>query len=226
MKKFMKTMGIIMIMSLTILSVTACGKDTTDPKNTEEIQTEGLETLETEEATKPYFEETREIVELDVPTDIDGMRPVMYGLCKAMTKGTVYDPANGEFFWNAIYASINGNTWIHPNISLSDDGAGYMVPKAVVEEYAAAMFADVSELPELPSNMGSIEYDEETGSYMIYSAGGISGVMDITSVDEIENGYKVMVAFNTKNGLVENHTFMMNNGGTGSFTCSIYSVAE
>lgn len=221
MKKNTKKIGVLMLASLMIFNGTACGKETKESEHTGETQT-----IETELVTKPYFEETREEIELDVPSDVDAMRPILFGLCKAMTKGASYEPTDAAFFWNALYASINGNTWIHPDIALSDDGAGYTVPKAVMEEYAHAMFSDVNELLELPSTVAEIAYDEANESYIVYSAGGISGTMDIVAFEETENGYEVSVAFNGKNGVIENHTVLMTNDGSGSFPCAVYQVTD
>ena len=61
---------------------------------------------------------------------------------------------------------------------------------------------------------------------MLYSAGGYVGNMDIVAIENIDNGYEVSVAFNTKNGNVENYTFAMSANQPGSFPCAIYGLAE
>ena len=224
MKRMKKTIGVLAIVGLMMISMIGCGG-----KNQKETQmnTSGEETVqETEDETKPYFEETRADVQVEVPSEVDAMRPILNGLCKALTGGETYDPSDAMFYWEAIYSSINGNTWVHPDISLADNGAGYMVPKNVMEEYAAAMFADVSELPELPSNMGGIQYIEEEESYMLYSAGGFVGNMSIAAIESVDDNYKVTVAFQTKTGAVENYSFNLSSGGTDSFPCKVHGLAE
>ena len=226
MKKIKRTIGILTIMCFMAISFTACG-DKDIPENNE-TTTEGETFAETqkEEETKPYFEETHEIIDVDVPTEVDGMRPVMNGLCKAMTGDGAYDPTDDLFYWEALYSSINGNTWIHPEISLADNGAGYMVPEHVMEEYAKAMFGNETVLPEIPENMGGVQYVEEENSYMLYSAGGFVGNMEIESVEVLETGYNVSVAFYVKNGNIERYTFQMSNETAGSFGCMIIGVVE
>ena len=224
MKRMKKTIGVLALVGLMMMTMIGCGD-----KNQKESQmnTSAEETIqETEDETKPYFEETRADVQVEVPSEIDAMRPILNGLCKALTGGGIYDPSDAMFYWEAIYSSINGNTWVHPDISLADNGAGYMVPKAVMEEYAAAMFADVSALPELPSNMGGIQYIEEEESYMLYSAGGFVGNMSIVAIESVDETYKVTVAFQTKTGAVENYSFNLSSGGTDSFPCAVHGLAE
>lgn len=226
MKKIMQTIGILTITCLMMVSLAACGGDTKETVESSATEEESISLTETESETKPYFEESRDMVAVEVPSEVDAMRPIMNGLCKAMTGGGTYEPSDSLFFWEAIYSSINGNTWVHPDVSLSDDGAGYMVPKNAMEEYAAAMFADAGELPDIPSSMGGIEYIAEEESYMLYSAGGYVGSMDIVAVEAASDGYEVSVAFNTKNQNVENYTFVMTNDGAGSFPCRIKGLAE
>ncbi len=224
MKRMKKTIGVLTIIGVMIMSMIGCGGKDQPETQTDTVTDETV--IETEDETKPYFEETRADVQVEVPDEVDAMRPILNGLCKALTGGGNYDPSDAMFYWEAVYSSINGNTWVHPDISLADNGAGYMVPKAVMEEYAAAMFADVSELPELPSNMGGIQYIEEEESYMLYSAGGFVGNMDIVAVETAEEAYKVTVAFQTKTGAIENYSFNLSNDGTGSFPCAVHGLAE
>lgn len=226
MKKNKKQICRLIMMCFVVISLSACGnKETNESKETTVGEETVLET-ETEEETRPYFEETHDVIDVDIPTEVDGMRPIMTGLCKAMTGGTVYDSSDALFYWEALYSSINGNTWVHPDISLSDNGAGYMVPKNVMEAYAKAMFDDVDGLLEIPETMGGIEFVEEEDSYMLYSAGGYVGNMEITSVETTENGYDVSVAFHVKNGNVERYTFHMINEEIEPFSCAVTGVSE
>lgn len=226
MKKFKRAIGVLTIIGLMMMSLTGCGGKETEETKESFVSEETVQNTESEPETKPYFEEERDKIEVEVPSDVDAMRPIMSGLCKAMTGGTSYDPSDSLFYWEALYSSINGSTWVHSEISLADNGTGYMVPKNVMEEYAAAMFADGSTMPEIPSSMGGLEYIAEEESYMLYSAGGYVGNMDIVAIENIDNGYEVSVAFNTKNGNVENYTFAMSANQSGSFPCAIYGLAE
>lgn len=226
MKKIKRTIGLLTIMCFISISFTACGGNNVPENKDTVVEEESIPVKETEEETKPYFEETRDAVDVEVPDEVDGLRPIMFGLCKAMTGGGTYNPADNLFYWEALYSAINGNTWVHPDISLADNGAGYMVPKVVMEAYAKAMFADASTLPEIPSNMGGIQYVEEEDSYMLYSAGGYVGNMEIEAVESKDDGYSVSVAFYVKNGNIERYTFQMRAEGTEPFAYGIYGMTE
>lgn len=235
MKKFMKMICMASFFCLMMAALAACGKkDTVDEtkgnvvidenKTTTATKESATETESEEPTTKPPFEETKADVSVSVPAELDSMRPILMGICKTMAGGNTYDSSNSEFFWNSIYSAINGSSWIHPDISLSDDGSGYQVPREVMSEYAEAMFAGNSMLPDVPSSVGGIEFVVDTDCYNIYSSEGYTGSMDFTEIEETDNGYEVQVAFTTRSGSVETHTFILTSGGYGAFPCAVNSV--
>lgn len=236
MKKFVKMISTVTMVCLIMAAVAACGKKDTGNESSGNIvinetqsvaQTEAeTETAETGDETKPPFEETKAEVVVSVPAEVDTMRPILLGICKTMSGGRAYDPSDGEFFWNSIYASINGSSWVHPDISLSDSGSGYMVPKEVMAEYAEAMFAGNSAIPDIPASVGGIEFDVDADSYVLYSSEGYMGSMEFTEIEETDNGYEATVAFTTKSGNVETHTFIMTSGGYGTFPCAVNAVID
>ena len=236
MKKFVKMIRTVTMVGLIMAAVAACGKNDTGNESSGNIvinetqsvaQTEAeTETAETGDETKPPFEETKAEVMVSVPAEVDTMRPILLGICKTMSGGRAYDPSDSEFFWNSIYASINGSSWVHPDISLSDSGSGYMVPKEVMAEYAEAMFAGNSAIPDIPESVGGIEFDVDADSYVLYSSEGYLGSMEFTEIEETDNGYEATVAFTTKSGNVETHTFIMTSGGYGTFPCAVNAVID
>ncbi len=236
MKKFVKMIRTVTMVGLIMAAVAACGKKDTGNESSGNIvinetqsvaQTEAeTETAETGDETKPPFEETKAEVMVSVPAEVDTMRPILLGICKTMSGGRAYDPSDSEFFWNSIYASINGSSWVHPDISLSDSGSGYMVPKEVMAEYAEAMFAGNSAIPDIPESVGGIEFDVDADSYVLYSSEGYLGSMEFTEIEETDNGYEATVAFTTKSGNVETHTFIMTSGGYGTFPCAVNAVID
>lgn len=241
MKRFLKTFSILTITCLVIASAAGCkGKNQetnasgsvavneTKKETQKESETEKTTSTESESTpeTKPFFEESRPAIDIEIPDDVENMRPLLTGLCKTMAGGKTYDGSNSEFLWESLYAAINGSDWIHPQIRLSDDGSGYVVPGGVMSEYASAMFGGKGDLTDIPASMGGIEFNGDIDSYIVYSSDGYSGYMDITAVNETADGYEVSVAFTTKKGSVENHTFALSKGGAGSFPCSITGVIE
>lgn len=238
MKKFVKMISTVTVMCLLMASLAACGKkdsgkdtsgniviDETQDKETTDSASES-ETSEKVDETKPPFEETKAEVTISVPDEVDTMRPILVGICKTMGGGRAYDGSDSAFFWDSIYAAINGGSWIHPDISMSDDGSGYMVPKEVMSEYAEAMFAGNSAIPEVPSTVGGIEFDVDSDCYILYSSEGYLGSMEFTEIEETDNGYEATVAFTTKSGNVETHTFIMTSGGYGTFPCAVNAVID
>lgn len=238
MKKFVKMISTVTVMCLLMASLAACGKkdsgkdtsgniviDETQDKEAKESTSES-ETSEKVDETKPPFEETKAEVTISVPAEVDTMRPILLGICKTMSGGRTYDGSDSAFFWDGIYAAINGGSWIHPDISMSDDGSGYMVPRETLAEYAEAMFAGNSAIPEIPSTMGGIEFDVDSDCYILYSSEGYLGSMEFTEIEETDNGYEATVAFTTKSGNVETHTFIMTSGGYGTFPCAVNAVID
>ena len=224
MKKYNKILSILTITCLLTTTLYGCNDQTTKESDTQAVE-ETLQLEDTEVETNQNTEESGDEVLVEVPSEIDAMRPILKGLCKVLSRGTAYDVSDGFFFWEALYASINSSTWVHPDIRLADNGAGYMVPKAVMEAYAFAMFGN-TELLDIPSNVSGIEYDAEEDGYLLYSAGGLAGNMDIMSVDETDEGYRVSVAFHTKKDNIENYTFTLSKDGSDSFPCVVTGVIE
>lgn len=210
MKKFVKMISTVTVMCLLMASLAACGKkdsgkdtsgniviDETQDKEAKESTSES-ETSGKADETKPPFEETKAEVTISVPAEVDTMRPILLGICKTMSGGRAYDGSDSTFFWDGIYAAINGGSWIHPDISMSDDGSGYMVPRETLAEYAEAMFAGDSAIPEIPSTMGGIEFDVDSDCYILYSSEGYLGSMEFTEIEETDNGYEATDCFYNK----------------------------
>lgn len=226
MKKYSKLLSVFTVACLATTLMNGCGKNDIKESETSLIQDETAIESETLDETADT-EETGDDALAEVPDEVDAMRPILKALCKVMSRDRSYDPENSNFYWDVLYSAINEGTWVHPDIRMSDTGAGYLVPESVLVEYAEAMFADVS-LPELPDAYGSIEYVEEEEAYMLYSAGGISGNMDIVEVKQMDEGYQVSVAFYPKKDTVKNFTFELrshlNDAETRNFPCQVYNV--
>ncbi len=233
MKRFVK----ICVLGLCLAMLTACGdRNHSDETETKHITVDEQTTSESESGsaaqtgeetvaeTQPETSEAETTEQIQVPEEVDSMRPLMLGLCKEMARGSTYDPSDSAFFWNGIYASINDGSWVHPDISLSDDGTGYMVPKEVMAEYANAMFSGTEILPDIPDTVGGISYDDDFGGYQLMSAESYSGTLDITNVEDTADGYTVTVAYTDRSGAVTPFTFTMTSGGSGAFACSIHNV--
>ena len=227
----MKRLATIGLLCLCFTAFTACGKKDnsgeTETKHitvNEESPADSQEETQaqTEKETENTTEETTE--QIQVPEAVDSMRPLMLGLCKQLSYGESYDSSNAAFFWNSIYAAINGGSWIHPDISLSDDGSGYMVPKEVMAEYANAMFAGTESLPDIPEGVDGVFYDDDFGGYQLMSSDSYAGNLEITNVTETADGYEVETAYTAKGGGVTPYKFVMTSGGSGAFACSIHSV--
>ena len=211
MKRFVK----ICVLGLCLAMLTACGdRNHSDETETKHITVDEQTTSESESGsaaqtgeetvaeTQPETSEAETTEQIQVPEEA----------------------SDSAFFWNSIYASINDGSWVHPDISLSDDGTGYMVPKEVMAEYANAMFSGTEILPDIPDTVGGISYDDDFGGYQLMSAESYSGTLDITNVEDTADGYTVTVAYTDRSGAVTPFTFTMTSGGSGAFACSIHNV--
>lgn len=104
-----------------------------------------------------------------------------------------YDPQNPDFFWTALYYFAGAYGMEHEGVEEIPDTYQLKVPKAVMEEYAIALFSSYQGLPDLPSIMkGNVSYDPDEDAYFL-SRGDIGlSEMRLTDVEETEDGYTLI----------------------------------
>jgi hypothetical protein len=99
--------------------------------------------------------------------DVTKMLPVFDSLIRVLLdEDAVYDPRDPDFFWNAVYLTAVNWESFHPLAEISEDWVSLMLPVQLVQELAAALFADYDGLPNVPETVsGAVSYDEPLGIY-------------------------------------------------------------
>lgn len=116
----------------------------------------------------------------DAPPDMEkakgeaeAMMPILDSIVRTMGIGgdTPYDPQDAAFFWSVLYQM--GKNWgsaAHPQVKQAEDGTT-IVPRRVMEAFAAAAFLDSDGLPPLPQSLAqSLAYDEGQDAYRLAPA--------------------------------------------------------
>jgi len=185
-----KLLSIILLVAM--LCMGACGGQTDDIIDTEinagddvAISLEGTEDHSLK-VDPPYS------VEVEIPADMEAMLAPMDAIlmCGAET-GFEYDSENPEVFWRLMYYNIGNHGSTHP-LAKVDRGI-LELDRKVVQEFATGMFANYSDLPELPEEMeGAITYDESIDAYL-FSLGdrGLSQAEMVTCMKNADGSYDV-----------------------------------
>ncbi|MDO4531665.1 MAG: hypothetical protein Q4C06_06750 [Bacillota bacterium] len=131
--------------------------------------------------------------ETEMPENMASMAAPIDALARCtLEQGRVYDPNDPEFMWISLFYFVGAYGSEYPSIYEMPETYQLMVIEPAMADHAAALFADFSELPELPASMeGNITYDAEIDTY--YVSRGDVGLSEtrLTSFTETEEGYAV-----------------------------------
>ena len=97
-----------------------------------------------------------------------------------------------DAYWTLLYYILGNYGTMRDSVKITD--SEMKVPREVVEEYASALFADYSELPDISKQQGPmISYDEKEDSY-IFGLGdrGCSASKIVSSWDNGDGTYNVI----------------------------------
>lgn len=85
-------------------------------------------------------------------------------LLSCQESGLTYDSQDPVFFWTALYYGIVN---YRDEVPLAETVETELrVPRMAVQEFATGLFADYSDLPELPAEITNIRYDEGWDAYL------------------------------------------------------------
>ncbi len=129
----------------------------------------------------------------EMPADMASMAAPIDALARCMLENNLeYDPQDPDFFWIALYYFTGAYGLDHELIEEAEGTYQLQIPTPVMQEHAAALFADYDDLFDLPSIMkGNVSYDPNTDAYSV-SRGDIGlSEMRLTSFAETEDGYAV-----------------------------------
>ena len=144
---------------------------------------------------EPPAETAVETAQGSAPAQVDvseSMYPAVHALVLAMTENHLeYNPENAEFLWTSLYYMLSLYGQMDERAELTDDTL--ILPSEVVQDYAAALYPDVSALPEIPAPIsGRISYHTSDDTYRL--ARGDEGLSQVTVEPPIylQNGTIVM----------------------------------
>ena len=135
-----------------------------------------------------------ETVQGSAPAQADAsqsMYPAVHALVMAMTENHLdYRPEDPEFLWTTLYYMLSLYGQMDERAELTDDTL--ILPPEVVQDYAAALYPDVSSLPDIPSPISQRITQARDGTYHL--ARGDEGLSQVTVEPPIclSNGTLVM----------------------------------
>lgn len=128
-----------------------------------------------------------------MPENMTSMAAPIDALARCMLEQNLdYAPQDPEFFWTALFYFAGAYGLDHELVAEEEGTYQLQIPTPVMQEHAAALFADYNDLYDLPSIMkGNISYDPDWDAYSV-SRGDIGlSEMRLTSFVETEDGYAV-----------------------------------
>ena len=105
----------------------------------------------------PPIDLSVEEVHGNIPAQADAaqaMYPAVHSLVLAMTEnGLEYAPEDSEFLWTSLYYMLSLYGQMDERAELTDDTL--ILPSEMVQDYAAALYPQVEQLPGIPSPISS-----------------------------------------------------------------------
>lgn len=95
------------------------------------------------------------------------MAPAIHALVLSMTENNLdYDPSDSEFLWTSLYYMLSLYGQMDERAEFTDDTM--ILPSEMVRDYAAALYPDVAQLPDIPSPISQrITYSAADDSYRL-----------------------------------------------------------
>ena len=128
-----------------------------------------------------------------MPENMAAMTAPIDALARCMLDNHLeYDPADPDFFWTAMFYFTGAYGLNHEMVTEKEGSYQLQIPAAVMEEHAAALFAEYNGLFNLPSIMkGNVSYDPVPDVYFV-SQGDIGlSEMKLSGYEKTEDGYNL-----------------------------------
>ncbi len=126
-----------------------------------------------------------------MPENMESMAAPIDAMARCMLEtGMYYEPEDHYFFWTSLFYFTGAYGLDHELVEEDEGTYRLKVPAPVMQEHAAALFADYDDLLELPDMMeGNISYDNDWDAYFV-SMGDI-GLSEtrLTDYAATEDGY-------------------------------------
>ena len=107
----------------------------------------------------------------------EAMYPAIHALVLAMTENHLeYNPADPEFLWTSLYYMLSLYGQMDERAEFTDDTL--LLPSEVIQDYAAALYPDVSSLPKIPAAIST--RISQAGNDIYRLARGDEGLSQVT----------------------------------------------
>lgn len=129
---------------------------------------------------EPLSQTSPDTVQGSAPAQADAsqvMYPAVHALVMAMTENHLdYNPKDPEFLWTSLYYMLSLYGQMDERAELTDDAL--LLPGEVIQDYAAALYPDVSSLPDIPAPIS--QRISQTGDGIYRLARGDEGLSQVT----------------------------------------------
>lgn len=130
--------------------------------------------------------------ETPVPDDVQGMLPLIQAHITAMQEGMAFDVSDPSYFWWVMKYTMDVRGENDLAAEMTDEGL--RMPRQKVQEFAGALFADYSDLPEIPSDVSEfVHYDESWDAY-VFTLGGGGYNVNLADYELHEDGTQTVTA--------------------------------
>ncbi len=155
-----------MILLTTALLTAGCGKkDTNTPSRPDNTKQNGSANTDSNTDSNKTSNSNTEVGETLDPDDFaDMMKAIDSLILNVCENNRTYNSTDAEFFWSSIYYGVVNYT---DEVRLAEWVDGEIrVRRMGVQEFAAGLFADYSDLLKLPASLSTIRYDEGWDAYI------------------------------------------------------------
>lgn len=162
----MKRKILWMILLTTALLIAGCGKkDTNTPSRPDNTKQNGSANTDSNTDSNKTSNSNIEVGETLDPDDFADMTKAIDSLILNVCENNrTYNSTDAEFFWSSIYYGVVNYT---DEVRLAEWVDGEIrVRRMGVQEFAAGLFADYSDLLKLPASLSTIRYDEGWDAYI------------------------------------------------------------
>ncbi len=133
-------------------------------------------------------------------------------LLSCLENGLTYDSQDPVFFWTALYYGIVNHM---DDIPLAETVESEVrVPRMAVQEFATGLFADYSDLPEIPAEVTNIRYDEGWDAYLFALS------------DRGQTYTKLLNAYENGNGSIRAAAVLYNSETDSPLACSVFIIEQ
>ncbi len=162
----MKRKILWMILLTTALLTAGCGKkDTNTPSRPDNTKQNGSANTDSNTDSNKTSNSNIEVGETLDPDDFaDMMKAIDSLILNVCENNRTYNSTDAEFFWSSIYYGVVNYT---DEVRLAEWVDGEIrVRRMGVQEFAAGLFADYSDLLKLPASLSTIRYDDGWDAYI------------------------------------------------------------